>query len=914
MESHGVKGGSNGQDFKAIDREIVAKTDVVAFYRDTLNFTIRGAGENENHWLSVLGKDAAGKDEKKPSAAINVGSGTARGRYRNLANGDSFSIFEAGARFGRFSDFRATRAYLAEKAGVALPKAGGGKKTEKPEDKLSFLDKSPRQAETVQLPLLRKFVTAKPPTSVDAVKMCGGRAAFYPANMPQGLAPQEVIAFPVFAPNGFPTPEKPQGKPCGYDLGRADGQPVSVYQGKGEDRADAKYYTLPGGKPGWVGAWGLLHMPGAEVVWLPEGLPDLCSLQDAIPKALREKHVVITNSGGATQKLPKEMGDCLADKVVYVPGDCDNAGSEGVRRRVRLARLGGAKEVRVVVLPFPAGSKKDVRDFLAVKGNTYDHLLALAQAASPEPHASGGGSSGGDAPPPGAGGNFATISIPEIDADGNAALVAEDAAKALALRLPGSTVEHVYEMNNALYTVIDDGTGRLWAVPLPRSRVVEFLAARATFWKGANEVRAPDWLRDAVFDRRHFEGLPPLSAVVRCPVMRADGSLLVEPGYDLGTKLLLDWKGEPLAVPDRPTKADVVRARGELLEPVQQFPFEKSIHKAALMAAVLTPLARPAFPGPSPMFLCDANVRGSGKTKLFGYPVAVATGRNIDPTRYTTNDEELDKRLLACSGKPYVFFDNVRNSFGGGLLDMVLTAPDGRYESRVLGLNRMAVVNMSATTWFATGNNLTIVGDTARRVCYVRLRSEEERPEERDGFTHPDLLAYVMAERPRLLRAALTILRAFHLAGRPDGGLKPWGSFEGWSALVRAAVVFCGLDDPYETCKEVGEEADVEKSAVAALLPLWQKMDEKGKGLTTAHVIARLYDDPADEDYFDDMRAAIDALGCRKSSYKLGYALRAYRDRFIDGRCFAHAGEQHNTTRWVVKGKTPPKQRDLPLE
>jgi hypothetical protein len=657
-------------------------------------------------------------------------------------------------------------------------------------------------------------------------------------------------------------------------------------------------------------------MPGAELVWLPEGASDVCALQHAIPEPLREKHVVTSNSGGATQKLPKTFGAFLAGKVVYVVGDCDGAGAEGVR----LALLGGAKEVRVVSLPFEEGSKKDVRDYLA--DHSYDDLLKLAESAPPEPPitASGGASPGrGASPgPDGDGGGNTTIRIPEIDPDGNATLVAEEAAKALALRLPGVAVEHVYEMNNALYTVIDDGTGRLWAVPLPRSRLVEFLAPRATFLKGVNPVWCPDWARDAVFDRRHFEGLPPLSAVVRCPVMREDGSLLVDPGYDPDTRLLLEWKGERLAVPDRPTPADVRRGRWELLEPVEQFPFEKAIHKAALVAAVLTPLARPAFRGPSPMFVCDANVRGSGKTKLFGYPVAVATGRSTDPTRYTTNDEELDKRLHACSGKPYVFFDNVRGSLGGGLLDMVLTAPDGRYESRVLGHNRMVVVNLSATTWFCTGNNLTIVGDTARRVCYVRLKSEEERPEERDGFTHPDLLAYVMAERTRLLAAGLTILRAFYQAGRPSQGLKPWGSFEGWSALVRDAVVWAGMEDPYETCREVGDEADVDKAAVAALLPLWQKMDKDGGGLTTAYVIHQLYEREPDEAYYDDMNADIDDLIYRKSSFKLGCVLRAYRDRYIDGRCFAkpkkdEESAHHHSTRWVVRVKTRPEQPRLPL-
>ncbi len=45
-------------------------------------------------------------------------------------------------------------------------------------------------------------------------------------------------------------------------------------------------------------------------------------------------------------------------------------------------------------------------------------------------------------------------------------------------------------------------------------------------------------------------------------------------------------------------------------------------------------------------------------------------------------------------------------------------------------------------------------------------------------------------ERPRLVRAALTLLRAWVVAGRPDMGLPLWGSFEEWSRVVPAALVF----------------------------------------------------------------------------------------------------------------------------
>jgi hypothetical protein len=82
-------------------------------------------------------------------------------------------------------------------------------------------------------------------------------------------------------------------------------------------------------------------------------------------------------------------------------------------------------------------------------------------------------------------------------------------------------------------------------------------------------------------------------------------------------------------------------------------------------------------------------------------------------------------------------------------------------------------------TWYATGNNVAIHADTARRVCHIRLESPDERPEERQDFRHPNLLGWVGQERPRLLCAALAILLAYCAAGRRWSGL---GEFRG---LVR---------------------------------------------------------------------------------------------------------------------------------
>ena len=94
--------------------------------------------------------------------------------------------------------------------------------------------------------------------------------------------------------------------------------------------------------------------------------------------------------------------------------------------------------------------------------------------------------------------------------------------------------------------------------------------------------------------------------------------------------------------------------------------------------------------------------------------------------------------------------------------------------------------------FFASGNNMVFQGDMARRVVPIDLDPKIERSEERDNFRYSPLLPWILKERPRLVVAALTILKAYFAAGCPFQGVKPLGSFEEWSRLVRQALIWAG--------------------------------------------------------------------------------------------------------------------------
>lgn len=453
---------------------------------------------------------------------------------------------------------------------------------------------------------------------------------------------------------------------------------------------------------------------------------------------------------------------------------------------------------------------------------------------------------------------------------------------------------------------------RIESVPVPALR--DLVSRRIEFYKEAKKrgeevvelKHPPAWCVSAVAARGTWPGVRHLTGVVPFPVLRPDGSVLAAPGYDPATGLFLHWPGRPLQVPEAPALDDAQAAAAELLDAVCDFPFQSDLHRAAWLAALLTPLARAAFDGPAPLFLTDANVRAAGKGMLLEVVSRVVTGNPFPVVSYPAGskdgEEELRKKIttLLLYGDRMALFDNLTGGFGDGTLDRCLTSTE--WQDRQLGSNSQFRGRMEVT-FYATGNNVAVLADTARRVCHIRLESPEERPEERADFKRPNLIGWVVENRERLLAAALTILRAYHLAGRPDHGLKPWGSFESWSQLVRNAVVWCGLPDPGATRQVVQEQADETGRGLRLLLAAMEGIDQNREGLTTADLLGRAYDpdarDPAE--VRELLVAAIEALVSKPDSRKLGYRLRHLRKRVVEGRFLDLGGQVGGANRWVVR-------------
>lgn len=418
-------------------------------------------------------------------------------------------------------------------------------------------------------------------------------------------------------------------------------------------------------------------------------------------------------------------------------------------------------------------------------------------------------------------------------------------------------------------------------------------------WKTA---RVPRDIVENIMGRGEWD-FRTLTMVFETPTMRIDGSLVDKPGWDDTTGIFFMPKpGESWNIPQNPTANDIKAAKVALEEVHCDFPFEKPCHRGAAVAGILSLLTGLTFTN-RPLFLWDANVRGAGKTLGADVSCIIATGRDFPKMVQGADDSEDRKRItaLAMIGARAVLVDNIVGKFGNAAIDAALTA-NGVWEDRLLAQNKTWKGPLFLT-WFASGNNVEVHGDLARRVIPIRMLSEEERPERRTGFKHADLRAWAKSNRVRLATAGLTLLRGFVNAGRPDQKLFNFGSFEEWSELIRNAVVWADFDDPCKGNEDIQEKADTDVLAFSAVLQSWYALFKEVP--YTLAKIARLTPEEGD----DKLPNLIDALtnlapndkGGGWNIRKAAWSFRRYEKRVIKGLRLEQCAETKTGAAWKVK-------------
>lgn len=293
------------------------------------------------------------------------------------------------------------------------------------------------------------------------------------------------------------------------------------------------------------------------------------------------------------------------------------------------------------------------------------------------------------------------------------------------------------------------------------------------------------------------------------PLLRRDGTLHDEPGYDPVNRTFQHPTRELLQdVPRKPSRAQVKYAVDALLDILREFPFEDAASRIHALALMLTPYLRGVFDGPVPLFVVTGTSPGEGKSLLTRVCGLIATGRLPSILTEGETDQEYRKRITGHlqRGGTYAVFDNVSKPVGADSLAALLTSTI--WSDRVLG--RSVITELANnSTWVVTGNRVTLAGDIPRRCVLISLRTDQQRAWTRDDFKVPDLLDHVQEHLSLLQAACVTLCRAWGQAGMPVADVPAMGTFESWSRAVGSVLAFAGVDGFLMNRDRIQLEGDV---------------------------------------------------------------------------------------------------------
>ena len=369
--------------------------------------------------------------------------------------------------------------------------------------------------------------------------------------------------------------------------------------------------------------------------------------------------------------------------------------------------------------------------------------------------------------------------------------------------------------------------------------------------------------------------LPYVAHVVRAPAFGASGSLLARPGYYPDDNALVDFAGFRVpAVPDNPSAAEIAAARDLIFELLCDVPFDSEASRAAWIAALLTFPARRLFDGLSPFFVVEATTPGTGKGLLVELLGAVAIGneKGWDAMHLGRDEVENDKQITAvlAQSPTGVVLDNLPagKKLESPVLAKLLTSR--WYASRLLGTSTNVSFPNNAL-WMATGNNLLWDNDLVTRILPCRLTATCERPRERTGFRHP-LPSWAAENRPQLVAAMLTMVRAWIVAGRPAGSVS-FGSFQQWASCISGILEVSGINTLMQNRNELQEQSDEESAAWRPFVLAWH--EEFGTDVVRVGDLADL---ATKKELLADWLRAETPKGV---STKMGHALKKMRGRIF---------------------------------
>lgn len=253
----------------------------------------------------------------------------------------------------------------------------------------------------------------------------------------------------------------------------------------------------------------------------------------------------------------------------------------------------------------------------------------------------------------------------------------------------------------------------------------------------------------------------------------------------------------------------------------------------------------------------------------------------LPATAFIPNDEEMRKELLAklLESPAVIKWDEMKSDLlpAKALLSALSSE---RIEGRRQGQSQIIKVSTRTLMLFA-GNNVFPVDDMRRRIITSNIDPQMEDPATRVFRT--DHLNDLRTQRGRYIMAALTVIRAWLMAGKPVAAGHP-GTVNGyneWSDWCRQPLLWLGYPDTAANMFDV-LKFDLAKDELERVMEAWNEVF----GFSPASAKDAVRKSESVECLRDALLDVVEGRPLEIDAKKLGYYLKRNLGRPLNGRQF----------------------------
>lgn len=413
-------------------------------------------------------------------------------------------------------------------------------------------------------------------------------------------------------------------------------------------------------------------------------------------------------------------------------------------------------------------------------------------------------------------------------------------------------------------------------------------------------------------DRPEF---PPIKGFLRGPTLWTDGDiresrweLIDAPGYDPRTRYYL---GEVPKIGELGnTREAAVAAANRFRHLFGEVAFtDRESGLAVALSGIACILLKPLI-GAIPAHVFDAPQPRAGKGYAMRMIQHIAIGCSLEPLTLDEGQtqEDLVKGINAAQreGRDILLLDNMNDmEINSNTVMSAITEPERTF--RILGVSEnLRVPNVLL---FINGNHVRFSRDMTGRVIRPVINPGMADPIKRVFQRNP--LAMIAENRAGYLADILTIIYAFHQNVWIDAAeaMPIINGFERWNYIVRSALIWAGVGDPWGANRNV-VEGDEDLALRTKFIQAWETLYPDGA--TVARALAD-WDDDADQAAMKTLKACINELPVGRHpkdlNRRVGGWLASIKDNPVAGvhgdRCMSKIGITDGAARWAVVDVKP---------